>query len=40
VHLAKIAFEKYFIGKMRKGESEPFYEKLVMNTLGIDKLKD
>ena len=39
VHLAKIAFEKYFIGKMRKGESEPFYEKLVMNTLGIDKLK-
>ncbi|MBT9447607.1 MAG: NAD(P)/FAD-dependent oxidoreductase [Hyphomonadaceae bacterium] len=40
VHLAKIAFERYFLSKMRKGESEPFYEKLVMNTLGIDKLKD
>jgi sulfide:quinone oxidoreductase len=39
VHLAKIGFEKYFIGKMRKGESEPFYEKLLLETLGIDKLK-
>jgi sulfide:quinone oxidoreductase len=39
VHLAKIAFEKYFLGKIRKGESEPFYEKLVMDTLGIHKLK-
>jgi sulfide:quinone oxidoreductase len=39
VHLAKIAFEKYFLGKVRKGESEPFYEKLVMDTLGIHKLK-
>lgn len=39
VHLAKIAFEKYFLGKIRRGESEPFYEKLVMDTLGIHKLK-
>jgi sulfide:quinone oxidoreductase len=39
VHLAKIGFEKYFIGKVRKGESEPFYEKFVMDTLGIHKLK-
>lgn len=39
VHLAKIGFEKYFLGKVRKGESEPFYEKLVMDTLGIHKLK-
>lgn len=39
VHLAKEAFERYFLGKVRKGESEPFYEKLVMDTLGIKKLK-
>jgi len=39
VHLAKIAFEKYFIRKMKKGTSEPFYEKFVMNALGIAKLK-
>ncbi len=26
VHMAKIGFEKYFLRKMRKGESEPFYE--------------
>ena len=26
VHLAKIGFEKYFIGKIKKGVSEPFYE--------------
>ena len=29
VHLAKIAFEKYFMRKMKKGTSEPFYEKYV-----------
>ncbi|OYW85068.1 MAG: pyridine nucleotide-disulfide oxidoreductase, partial [Sphingobium sp. 32-64-5] len=28
VHLAKVGFEKYFLRKIRKGESEPFYEKL------------
>ncbi|MFZ5617842.1 MAG: NAD(P)/FAD-dependent oxidoreductase [Pseudomonadota bacterium] len=39
VHLAKVAFEKYFLGKIRRGKSEPFYERLVMNTLGIEKLK-
>jgi sulfide:quinone oxidoreductase len=39
VHLAKIAFEKYFIRKLKKGTSEPFYEKQVMQMLGITKLK-
>jgi sulfide:quinone oxidoreductase len=39
VHVAKIAFEKYFIRKMKKGTSEPFYEKYVMSALGIAKLK-
>ncbi|HXZ17108.1 MAG TPA: FAD/NAD(P)-binding oxidoreductase [Roseiarcus sp.] len=39
VHAAKIGFEKYFLRKMRKGESEPFYESLALNMLGIEKLK-
>ncbi len=40
VHLAKVGFEKYFLRKIKKGTSEPFYEKLAMNALGIDKLKE
>lgn len=40
VHMAKIGFEKYFIRKLRKGVSEPFYETLALRTLGIDKLKE
>ncbi len=40
VHLAKVGFEKYFLHKIRKGTSEPFYEKLAMQALGIDKLKE
>ncbi len=39
VHLAKIGFEKYFLRKVRKGESEPFYEKLALHVLGIKKLR-
>jgi len=39
VHVAKIAFEKYFLHKIRSGTSEPFYENLAMKALGIDKLK-
>ena len=39
VHLAKIGFEKYFLRKLKKGTSEPFYEKFVMKALGITKLK-
>jgi len=39
VHLAKIAFEKYFIRKMKKGTTEPIYEKYVLGVLGIKKLK-
>jgi sulfide:quinone oxidoreductase len=39
VHLAKVAFEKYFIRKMKKGTSEPVYEKYVMSAIGITKLK-
>ncbi len=39
VHLAKVAFEKYFLRKMKKGTSEHVFEKLVLNALGIMKLK-
>ncbi len=39
VHLAKIAFEKYFIRKIKKGTSEPLYEKYILKLLGIEKLQ-
>ncbi|MDE2472585.1 MAG: NAD(P)/FAD-dependent oxidoreductase [Bradyrhizobium sp.] len=40
VHYAKVAFEKYFLRKMRRGESEPFYERFVLNQLNISKIKE
>ena len=40
VHLAKVAFEKYFIRKMKKGVSEPFYEKTILDAMGIKKLEE
>lgn len=39
VHAAKVGFEKYFLHKVRRGTSEPFYEKLAMHALGIRKLR-
>jgi sulfide:quinone oxidoreductase len=39
VHLAKIAFEKYYLRKVRKGTTEPYYEKFSMRLLGVAKLK-
>jgi sulfide:quinone oxidoreductase len=39
VHLAKIAFEKYFLRKVRTGSVTPVYEKYVLKALGIDSLK-
>jgi sulfide:quinone oxidoreductase len=39
VHAAKIGFEKYFLYKIRLGKAEPFYERLALQALGIDKLK-
>jgi len=38
VHVAKIAFEKYFMYKMRNGTSEPIYEKYVLKALGITRV--
>lgn len=40
VHLAKVAFEKYFIRKMKKGVSEPLYEKLILKYAKIRKLDE
>jgi sulfide:quinone oxidoreductase len=38
VHLAKVAFEKYFLRKMKTGNSEPLYEKYMLKALGIKRL--
>jgi len=39
VHWAKIGYEKYFMRKVRKGISEPLYERLTLKMLGIMRLK-
>ncbi|MGE0188690.1 MAG: NAD(P)/FAD-dependent oxidoreductase [Steroidobacteraceae bacterium] len=39
VHVAKVAFEKYFLRKVRTGNTDPVYEKYVLKTLGIEALK-
>lgn len=39
VHLAKIGFEKYFLAKVKRGESQPYYEKLALELMGARKLK-
>ena len=39
VHLAKIAFEKYFLRKVKTGSITPIYEKYVLSTLGIGAVK-
>jgi sulfide:quinone oxidoreductase len=40
VHLAKIAFEKYFLRKMKSGSSEHAFEALLLKAVGIMKLKE
>ena len=37
VHLAKSALEKYFLIKMKRGVSEPFFEKTILEAMGIGK---
>jgi sulfide:quinone oxidoreductase len=39
VHLAKVAFEKYFMYKMKNGSSEPIYEKYIFKLMGIERLE-
>ncbi|GBG13091.1 sulfide:quinone oxidoreductase [Novimethylophilus kurashikiensis] len=38
VHYAKIAFEKYFMYKMKSGSPEPIFEKYVLRAMGIERL--
>lgn len=39
VHLAKVAYEKYFLHKVRNAKAEPYYEKTVLKMLGATRLK-
>ena len=39
VHVAKVAFEKYFLRKVKTGSVAPVYEKYVLSTIGIESLK-
>lgn len=39
VHLAKVAFEKYFLHKVRTGSVTPVFERYVLKALGIVSLK-
>ncbi|RIJ13699.1 NAD(P)/FAD-dependent oxidoreductase [Henriciella mobilis] len=39
VHLAKAGFEKYFLHKLRTGQSETFYENVALSLLKTHKLK-
>ncbi len=39
VHWAKLGFEKYFLRKIKKGVSEPWYEKAIMKLMRINKLR-
>lgn len=38
--LGKVAFEKYFVRKVRKGHAEPEYERYVLRAMGIKRLRD
>ena len=40
VHVAKVAFEKYFMYKVKHGTSEPIYEKYVLGAVGIHRTKE
>jgi sulfide:quinone oxidoreductase len=40
VHYAKVAFEKYFLRKIRRGESEPVYERFILERLQMRKIKE
>ncbi len=39
VHTAKVAFERYFLHKVRKGQAEPLYEKLALDLIGAHKVR-
>ena len=37
VHLAKVALEKYFLRKIKNGNSEQIYDRYVLKMMGISK---
>jgi sulfide:quinone oxidoreductase len=39
MRVAKVGFEKYFIQKMKRGSSEPVFEKYTLKALGIERIK-
>jgi len=39
VHWAKVAFEKYYLRKIRQGKVEPYFERFAMRLMGVQKLK-
>jgi sulfide:quinone oxidoreductase len=39
-HYAKVAFEKHFLRKIRRGESEPAYERFILERLQLRKIKE
>ena len=40
VHWSKVAFEKYFIYNMKRGSTEPLFQKLALKVMGLNRLKD
>ena len=40
VHVAKVAYEKYFLHKVRAAKTEPYYEKTVLKLMGATRLKE
>ncbi|NWG86781.1 MAG: NAD(P)/FAD-dependent oxidoreductase [Hydrogenophilaceae bacterium] len=40
VHWAKVAFEKYFIWNMKRGATEPMFQKLALRIMGVNRLKE
>ena len=40
VHWSKVAFEKYFIFNMKRGSTEPLFQKLALKVMGLNRLKD
>jgi sulfide:quinone oxidoreductase len=39
VHLAKVAFERYYLHKVRRGLSVPVYERIALRMMGIEKTR-
>ena len=37
--IAKVGFEKYFLRKVHSGSSEPGYERFLLKTIGVERLK-